>query len=1043
MRKILYRLISLLIFFVVLDFQLIAQKSLSLKADDNSWNTAYELFENNNFGASSKAFRNYLKTQDSSYSIMKMKAEYYIAHCSVELLRPTAELEMKLFIEKYPLSNFQQLAYLQMGEMKYREKKYQEALDWFLMVEIYDLDNNQRDNIEFKKAYSYFQIKNYDEAKDLFYNSSNKETIFSSPAKYYYGHIAYTQGKLETALNVFNSLKNDKVFKTIIPYYYTNIYFAQKNYKKVLEYSIPYIDKASVKRSLEISKLVGLSYYNTKQYDKAIEYLLKSKSENKDLPRGDMYSLAYSYYKIKNYSQAIPLFRKIGGKDALTQKACYVLADCCIALGDKKGAKAAFATTARMNFDKYIQEEAILNYAKINYELAYSPFNEIIRAFEVYLEKYPKSKRKDEVYDYLVKVYMSSKNYEQALISMDKISDKTTNLYEAYQRASYFRGVELFTQLNFVEAKEMFLLSSEYKKYNRTIAVENQYWLSEAEFRLGKYQLAVNSYKEYLDMPGSIVSETYEDVFYNLAYAYFSMGDYNSAIKNFNVFIDSKKPKEKLVSDTYNRLGDCFFANRNYLLAIESYSKSSHTNHWDADYAMFQKALCWGLLDKNEKKISELNAFEQKYPNSVFVDDSYFEIAQTQMLLMLDDDAISTYKKLIKEYPKSNLAVKSYLQLGLLNYSRADYNKALNYYKQVISSNVSVVDNKSALIGIKNIYVDMNQVSDYFSYVKLIGKGDVIHASEKDSLTYISAKRLFMSHKTKEGINAFDKYLELFPKGEFRINAIYYKSEAYIDQKSYDKAIIGLQAVLSGADNVFTQKALVAVSQLNYKKKNYADALQTYVRLEHLMKEQNYHEVSMPIIGQMRCNFFLKNYRDVIAICTKMLQDNKYAVEIIREARYYRAKSYFETESLNLSLADFSFLSREVQSFEGAESSYMVSKLLFVLEQFDDSEKQINNFIELGSPHQFWLAKCFLLLSDIYYKKEDLFQAKYTLQSIIDNYTLFDDGIINTSKEKLQKIMDEEQEAEINKKREEIEMEFSKKTETSSSNVKSEKNSNL
>ena len=60
----------------------------------------------------------------------------------------------------------------------------------------------------------------------------------------------------------------------------------------------------------------------------------------------------------------------------------------------------------------------------------------------------------------------------------------------------------------------------------------------------------------------------------------------------------------------------------------------------------------------------------------------------------------------------------------------------------------------------------------------------------------------------------------------------------------------------------------------------------------------------------------------------------------------------------------------------------------------------VDEFIGMGTPHQYWLAKAFMLLSDIYVAKDDLFQAKANLQSVIDNYGIYDDGIIDEASKK-------------------------------------------
>ena len=50
------------------------------------------------------------------------------------------------------------------------------------------------------------------------------------------------------------------------------------------------------------------------------------------------------------------------------------------------------------------------------------------------------------------------------------------------------------------------------------------------------------------------------------------------------------------------------------------------------------------------------------------------------------------------------------------------------------------------------------------------------------------------------------------------------------------------------------------------------------------------------------------------------------------------------------------------------------------------AEDKVFKAIEQDPSYDYWVARSFLLLSDIYVKKENLFQAKHTLKSVIENY---------------------------------------------------------
>jgi predicted negative regulator of RcsB-dependent stress response len=64
---------------------------------------------------------------------------------------------------------------------------------------------------------------------------------------------------------------------------------------------------------------------------------------------------------------------------------------------------------------------------------------------------------------------------------------------------------------------------------------------------------------------------------------------------------------------------------------------------------------------------------------------------------------------------------------------------------------------------------------------------------------------------------------------------------------------------------------------------------------------------------------------------------------------------------------------------------YQLAYLAFLESDFDASEKII---FELSENYfsDFYIAKAFILLADIYLEKDNLFQSKATLQSIVDNY---------------------------------------------------------
>jgi hypothetical protein len=55
--------------------------------------------------------------------------------------------------------------------------------------------------------------------------------------------------------------------------------------------------------------------------------------------------------------------------------------------------------------------------------------------------------------------------------------------------------------------------------------------------------------------------------------------------------------------------------------------------------------------------------------------------------------------------------------------------------------------------------------------------------------------------------------------------------------------------------------------------------------------------------------------------------------------------------------------------------------------------------------HEYWVAKSFILLADVYVAKDNLFQARETLRSIVDNCSIV--ALRNEAQNRLQQIQEQ------------------------------------
>jgi len=977
------------------------QVLLTSKEIGSEFNRGMEMFNKEKYPAAIRLFDSYIKDVSKSNSLLVADAEYYAAMSALKLFNQDAEYRMMKYIYTHPESPRINDARFELGNYFYQNKGYRKAATYYETVNRQELKPDRLPEYFFKYGYSLYIKGDQSKALLMFSEIKDIDTEYTPPAVYYFSQIAYEQKMYQTALEGFMRLKDDETFGGIVPFYIVQILYLQKDYDSILSMAPELLNSAGKTRSIELYRFIGDAYYSKGNYKEALPNLEKYSEGSKTSTREDKYQLGYCYYKAGDIDKAIKTLQEASAKsDLLSQNIWNILGDCYMKKGDKPRARLAFGQASVLDFDKTIKEEALYNFAKLTYETAYAPFGEAIAAFQEYIDLYPGSKRIQEVYDYLVGTLMQIKNYKAALVALDKIGSKDSRLEEAYQKVAFFRGLELFKNLEFEASIDMFDKSLKYEKYNRQIRARAIYWRGEGYYRIGAYELAKDDYELFMGLPGSSSLGEYKMIRYNLGYAFFNLKDYSGALNHFNAFdAGNTTAKPEVLADARNRIADCYYIVTNYNSAISYYDKVIQYGNIDADYAMFQKGFSLGLMNSTKGKIDVLTSLMSKFPGSSFVPNAIFERGRAYLVLEDFKKGETDFNKIISDYPESSFVPRSIVQLGLLYYNLGENDKAVMQYKKAIEKYKSTPEARDAMTGLRNAYVEMNDVDAYFSYIKTLdGYGDV-NMAEKDSLLYMSGENLFMTGNYEKATTILKNYLNEFPSGSFRQNAEYYLAECLSTAGNTDEALPLYIDVSTQPNNQFLEKSLIAASSILYRKEDYPAAQEYYIKLEKA--SSNEANKMLAYKGQLRSAYQAGDAANTIEAAGKILNSANVPEELVREATFLRAKANYSLNNFDESLAGFRKIAGEVTSAEGAESKYRVAELLNKQDKTAEAEKVVTEFIDQKTPHQFWMARIFLLLADISIKKGDSLQARATLLSLKDYYTVENDGILDEVKAKL------------------------------------------
>ncbi|MBX9806835.1 MAG: tetratricopeptide repeat protein, partial [Flavobacteriaceae bacterium] len=546
-----------LLFFIGVSI-LSAQKTAIYTHDSKDFDKALSLYNDHQYASAQLIFEK-VKSAAANEEL-KSDCSYYVANCAIRTNQPNADVLMENFVTDYPTSRKQNQAYIEVAHYYFNQGNYPQALEWFEKVNENNLSYKEQNQYNFQKGYSFFSFKNKNEAT-TYLNKVVNSSEYGSQAKYYLGFMAYEGDDYKQATKYFDEVSGEEKYKEKLSYYQADMNFKLGNFQKAIDLGLKAMDKSNAVEKSELNKIIGESYFNLKQYDKSIPYLQLYKGKKGKWNNTDFYQLGYAYYMQKDYESAISQFNKIiAGNDFVAQNAYYHLGQSYLNLDKKQQALNAFENSSEMEFDAGIQEDASLNYAKLSYEIG-NPYQSTPAVLMNFLKKYPNNANKSEIEKLLIDSYISSRNYKEALVLLEKNKSPENKL--AYQKVTFYRGLELYTDKKYQEAAIVFEKSLDQQKDGK-FSARATFWKGETEYVLDDFKNAVLSYKQFQGLAVAKETPEFKNSNYNIAYSYFKLKEYDQAGNYFQNQIDNAKDDKVRLHDSYLRLADCRFVISKY-----------------------------------------------------------------------------------------------------------------------------------------------------------------------------------------------------------------------------------------------------------------------------------------------------------------------------------------------------------------------------------------------------------------------------------------------------------------------------------------------
>ncbi len=946
---------------------------------------AISMFEARQYGAARQSFRQLMDMLDDKNDILYVDAAYYDAVCAIELELADAGATVNNFAHNYRTSRWKPRVDFLQARVFFADRKYADALDIFHELDPYEFSASERNEYFFKSGFSRMKQNDLSAASADFSRAKMDNGPFRDASIYYYAHIQYLNRNYNDALQHFKQIESNHTFNKLIPAYMMQIHYQQGDFAQIVSMGDRVYNQAENRRKPEIARMMADAYYKLEQFDKALEYYINfERLSRRQMSREDNYQLGITRFKTGLYSDAINNFQKaIGQDDTLSQNAYYYLAASYQQTGQQNFARNAFLSAYKAGFDTEITEDALFNYARLSIESGPDPFNEAIDALQDFINNNPNSERRNEAFGYVVQLYLSSRNYDAALDFIEKETPNDPALQATYVQLAYARGIELYHARNYREAVS-YLARAANQRHDPQTAARATFWMADAYYNIRNFEAARNHYRSFMSTPAARQLDIYSLAAYNLGYTYFSQKQYNAALPSFRQFIANPyRDKPDLVIDAWLRIADCQFIGKSYGQAIESYDKVINAMHTESDYALFQKAHSFGALGRFNDKLSTLDQLVRNHPASAYYDNALYEMASTNLVMNDNRSAISYFDRLVREKPRSPFAKEALVKTGLIYFNNDQNDRAITTLKKVIEDYPTTTEAREALNTLRVIYMDMNNLQEYFSYTEKLGFVQV-SVNEQDSLAFTMAENFYQEGRCGEAIKALENYITTYPQGAYLLQANYFKARCELRENRPDIALQHFRFIINYTDNQYTDEALLEAARILYDQEDYEESNKYYKSLYTLSDDPIRQLESLE--GRMKSSFFLQHYEDAIEGARQLLQRSRVGQEQILQAHYIMGKSLFEMGRLDEASKELKVVHHTSSGVLGAEAYYLMASISYQNGYYDDAENQLFELADQYSAYDYWVARGFILLADIYVRQDNNFQARQTLQSIIDNY---------------------------------------------------------
>ncbi|MFN3800890.1 tetratricopeptide repeat protein [Belliella pelovolcani] len=976
-----------------------AQSSLYQNSSQKILDDHFELYDKQLFSASKYEFE---ALKDIKFSNgEEAYVDFYHAISALKIENPAASDLVYAFIRNHPEHPKVNEAAHILGNFFFERRNYREAIPAYQKVDVNKVWPDQRGEVLFKMGYAQFQLEDFTNALANFNLVKRERTAYTPDAQYYAGFIHMENRRFDQAITEFKEAEKSSFYAGKIPYMIAGIYYRQGLYDELIAYAEPVIGaRRNLDRKEEIHLYLAEAYFEKRNFTKAAQnYDEFINSRKGTLERPQIYRAGVAQYEIQNYQRATDYFKVSAVEnDKIGQVSSYYLGHAYLKLNNPQFAATSFNAAYKSDADPNIKEEALINYAKVSLERG--SFQDAVNGLDTYLDNYPRGKYAKEAEDLLADALINTNNYLRAIEQIERMPNRSSRINAAYQKVSFFQGIVYYRDKRYDLATTYFDKAIN-TPVDKDLVNQAYFWKAENFAANNNINEAIRSYERLQALRPRANDPYLIKSHYGLGYAYFNTQQYPKAEGQFKLYVEKLQRAEdkEYYDDALVRLGDTYYVQKKFSEALNTFQRAVREGSAYTDYAHFRSGVVHNFQNNNPEAINQLNRVIDNFTSSLYLEDAIYKKAEINMEMTRYSDAKSGFTRLISTRPNSQFIPYALEGRAIANYSLQQYNETIEDYKRILENHPNASNAEAALVGLQEALALQNRSAEFSQYLSRYRNANPDNQSLQN-LEFEAAKSLYFSNSNQQAIKAFEDYLRNYPQAGNKAEAINFIAESYYKLNNKIEALKFFYQIEAMKESPQRLRAVQRIASIELENKNYAKAM-PYLR-ESGKNARNKLEEYEAFKGLMDAHYFSNAFDSAIFYADRVINLGNVMADAIPVAMLLKAKAQFRRGNANAAEETLMDLINDYKTVHGAEGLFLLAESYSKRGNYTQSNDAIFDFSAPFSSHAYWYGKCFIQLADNFLSLGETFQAKATLESVVEQSK--DEEIRRTAQQKLNQL---------------------------------------